>query len=209
MEIETVRIRLGRKVYEAGPMRVRDFIELTLASLELAEIGTDVKKTLDGHKALIKALEGLVKPRPRFEEINVVRLRALATYLTFKLMGPPDPEDARKKREDSSASKPEKLKKRSWEELAAPAFRTARLVGMKPDQVLDMPLIEYNRLEKTAEAMWAGFQLDLLKLIDHPHLKQEHASRVARSLRETITSLAPEDASEWRDHIAEARRLLT
>lgn len=206
----------------AARITVRGFIELMLVAQEIMEAERDPVAVFNAYDHLLEVVCDLAHEstslRKLLVDLPLAELYGLAIRISDALLGdvkrPPDDGAGPEKNVNAG---PEKVKdkspplapvKISREELELPAWKMALVIREPISKIMDMDFNEFMRTEKIIEAALADLKLDLLPVLDYPHLTKEGRKKFVWLLEYIRRGIKAQDASPWAQHMKEARRLL-
>ncbi len=204
------RIQIGGRKFQLLPIRVREFIALESAAFDLDT--EDDAERFEAYQKIARALGAVLAPSA-YEHLCRVPVSTLMASLTLIWNYGLNKKRRRKKKSFEMISPPSEEESRAWkmseEELLLPVYQLAFFTNSRLEDVLELSMEEFNRRWPICEALWSRLRIDLLELIDHPHLEKEyHREQLVERVMAPLVALQREDASPWHKHGEEAARYL-
>lgn len=201
--------------FTVGAFCVRDFIEMMVCAQEVMDAERDPLKTFNAFDHMITTIANMAKESRRcrnaLREEPLEYVYALAIELSNELMPPKREEDEEPQEGEKSQEQDEnkRVGHVSREELEVPVYKMAILMRMSLDEVLDLEFEEFLRRERIITALIADLKMELLDLLDYPHILEKGRKKVVYAINAERKGIKPKDANPWSKHMDEARQLLT
>jgi hypothetical protein len=200
---ELFRYRIGRQIYQARRIRVCDFISIMCASADLARAGSDIQARHDAFSQIADTLAEISEPRPAFDNVPISHIAALTAKLWAWSLGPIQQDG-----DETQAESHDEGRRFSRAELMIPVLKVSCITNYSLEQLLLMEFCEFSEFQKTVEAAWADFRLDLAEIVMLPHVREDDRRKITRGLKRKVRGLRPKDHSPWRSHIEEYQNRL-